>query len=83
MKNFNFGLTLNETPNTSDESRLGQPNIWRTEQPMGLSLNPGINFDDIDLEERESTIQFCPAPMTSRGDNSFASLAHCLTPCYK
>jgi hypothetical protein len=82
--NFSLGLTLNETPNTSDGSMMvdQKPNGWRAEQPK-LSFKSGFNFDDLDLEGRDNTIQFCPAPMTSRGDNSFQGLAHCLTPCYK
>jgi hypothetical protein len=83
MKAFSMGLTLNETPNTSDEFTANLPGLsFKSEKPMGLSFHPGLNLDDIDLEERENTIQFCPAPMTSRGDNCSSILAHCLTPCY-
>ena len=52
-----MGLTLNETPTTSEEFTAAEPGCnFRSEKPMGLSFQPGLNLDDIDLEERENTI---------------------------
>jgi hypothetical protein len=71
--------TLEITPKTSSGS---------TDQgllPM-LSLMGGFDDDEYDPEGRK-TMLMCPAPMTSKGDQSATGFALdanlCGTPCYK
>jgi len=87
---INVMLTLETTPKTSSGGSHRDNDHKVSRGPLS-QIAPMLNFmefdDNYDPEDRAKNIPMCPAPMTSRGDNSAFGFSLennlCSTPCYK